>query len=156
MRPHLSLVWAAPASGAEDPPHEGDAEQPGNGEHRVPTILIVEDEILIRFPVSDYLRDCGYRVLEASSVAEAQAIFRSREPIEIVFSDVNLAGDLTGFALAQWVRREYPDVKVILTSGVRRMAEQAGDLCDDGPFLDKPYSYDVLLGHIRRLLGPGG
>lgn len=155
MRAQLSLVWAAPQQQSGRPIGENSADKSGNGPQRPSTILVVEDEILIRLPVCDYLRDCGYRVLEAASVAEAQAVFRMGEPIEIVFSDVNLIGELNGFALARWVREAYPDVKVILTSGVTRMAEKAADLCDEGPILEKPYAYEALADHIKRLLGPG-
>jgi DNA-binding NtrC family response regulator len=125
----------------------------GNGPQRPPTVLVVEDEVLVRMPVADYLRDCGYRVIEASNADEAVAMFEAAEPIEIVFSDVSMPGDMNGFALAKWVRRAHPDVKVILTSGVRNTAENAGDVCRDGPFLDKPYSVEALVAHIKRLLG---
>jgi DNA-binding NtrC family response regulator len=153
MTSQQAWAWAAaPQARRAAAVRRGPTGKPGKGEQPPPTILVLEDEILIRFPVSDYLRDCGYRVLEASSAAEAQAILRSGEPVEIMFSDINLAGDINGFAMAQWVRREYPDVKIILTSGVRRVAEQAGDLCDEGPFLAKPYAYETLLEHIKRLL----
>ena len=124
----------------------------GNGPQRPPTILVVEDDILVRMPVADYLRECGYRVIEASNAAEAQSMFGAGEPIEIVFSDVNMPGEMNGFGLASWIRREHPDVKVILTSGHRSAAKGAEDLCDEGPFLDKPYGYEVLLDHIKRLL----
>ncbi len=125
---------------------------PDNGAERPSTVLVVEDEVLVRMPVADYLRDCGYRVLEASSAAEAQAVFKAGEPIEIVISDVNMPGDMNGFALATWIREKHPGVRVILTSGINQMARNAGDVCSDGPFLEKPYSYETLLVHIKRLL----
>ncbi|MGE0717718.1 MAG: response regulator [Alphaproteobacteria bacterium] len=130
------------------------AGKPGNGAEHPTTILVAEDEVLIRMAVADYLRECGYRVLEVSNSAEAQAVFHAGEPVEIVISDVNMPGAMNGFGLASWIRREFPDVKVILTSGAAGMAKQAEDACEDGPFLAKPYSYDLLLAHIRRLLAP--
>jgi CheY-like chemotaxis protein len=132
--------------------HDGKQTKSGNGPSRPPTVLVVEDEILIRMAVADYLRDCGYRVLEASSAAEAVAIFKAGEPVELVFSDVNMPGDMNGFALATWVREQHPDVKVILTSGVANTACNAQDVCANGPVLAKPYVYETLAAHIRRLL----
>lgn len=117
-----------------------------------PTILVVEDEVLIRMAVSDYLRECGFRVVEAGSADEAVEVLKADTAVDIVFSDVNMPGSLDGFGLAQWIRRERPRLKVILTSGVSRKAKEAGDLCEESPFLDKPYHHGDLERHIRQLL----
>ena len=116
-------------------------------------MLVVEDEALIRIAVADYLRDCGYRVVEAGSGDEAVAVLgKTAIRIDVVFTDVNMPGSLNGFGLAQWVRRERPDVRVILTSGITRTAEEARDLCAHGPFMAKPYDHGELARHIRALL----
>ena len=60
-----------------------------------PVVLIVEDEFLLRWPASEYLRDSGYRVIEASSVSEAMVVFSSHTRVDAVFSDINLQGELT-------------------------------------------------------------
>ncbi|WIM09124.1 response regulator [Enhydrobacter sp.] len=119
------------------------------------TILVVEDEVLIRTAVAGYLRDCGYRVLEAGTAEEAQRIFASDEPVDILFADVDLGPGASGFVLATWTRQKRPAVRILLTSGVDRMAEKAGDLCD-GPFLAKPYTHERLAEEIKRLLGRAG
>jgi DNA-binding response OmpR family regulator len=116
------------------------------------TILVVEDEVLIRAAVAGYLRDCGYRVLEAGTAEEAQTIFASGEPVDILFADVELGPGASGFVLATWARQKHPAVRILLTSGVDRTAEKAGDLCD-GPFLAKPYAHERLAEEINRLLG---
>jgi DNA-binding response OmpR family regulator len=116
------------------------------------TILIVEDEVLIRLDVADYLRQCGYRVIEAGNASEAMAILQSGQRIDLVFSDVQLPGATDGFALSRWVRTHQPEVKVILTSGVARSAQVAGELCEDGPLEKKPYDPQQLLERIRATL----
>src|SRR5262245_7762736 len=116
------------------------------------TILIVEDEVLIRLDVSDYLRACGYRVIEAGNASEAIAILQSGHRIDLVFSDVQLPGSMDGFALARWVRTHQPEVKVILTSGVARSAQLAGELCVEGPLEKKPYDQQHLFERIRATL----
>jgi CheY-like chemotaxis protein len=113
---------------------------------------VVEDEVLVRLAVADYLRRCGYRVLEAGSGDEAPVILGTGEAVELVFSDVRMPGATDGFGLARWVREHRPGVDVILTSGMARKAEKAGDLCGHGPLLAKPYNHDRLLRRIRELL----
>ena len=148
----VTVAWAAPerveaaASGEEE-----NTKGSGNGHPAPSTILVVEDEVLIRLSVCDFLRECGYRVLEAGTGEDAQSIFESGEPIEVLFSDIDLGRGINGFALATWVRSNYPKVRIVLASGVTRMARGAAHLCD-APFLDKPYSYEALADHIKRLL----
>jgi len=111
-------------------------------------ILVVEDEILIRMAAANHLRDCGYRVLEAADAEEARALLRTIEPIEIVFSDINMPG-MNGIMLAAWVGREFPDVKMVLTSGDIRQAVAARAAAF---FLEKPYDLYALERLIRRLV----
>jgi CheY-like chemotaxis protein len=111
-----------------------------------PVILVVEDDVLVRNMVAAYLRECGYDVIEASGADEAIRVLQADVKVDIVFSDVNMPG------LAQWVRRERPWLRVILTSGAARTAKEAGDLCEQGPVLAKPYDHAELERNIRRLL----
>lgn len=116
------------------------------------TILVVDDEVLIRLEISDYLRDCGFRVIEAAQADEAVAVLSASEPIDLVFTDIHMPGSMDGFGLARWIRDNRPDVKVLLTSGLARTTELASDLCGLGPVEPKPMSRDALLRRIRRLL----
>lgn len=126
--------------------------KPGNGHHRKPTILVVEDDVLIRLSVAEYLRTNSYRVLEASNAAEAKAIFKAGEPVEVAFSDVDMPGDINGFELSQWIRREYPDVGVLLTSDAASLMRNTGYGQEAGPLLQKPYTFELLLTYIKRML----
>jgi DNA-binding response OmpR family regulator len=131
-----------------------------------PCVLIGEADILVRNPLAEYLRQCGYRVLEAVDAAEARQVLSGGTPrvdprVDIVLADANGA-DGGGFALAGWIRGNHPAVEVILAGSVARAAEKAGELCQDGPALTKPYDHQLLLAEIRRLLAvrernaPGG
>jgi CheY-like chemotaxis protein len=116
------------------------------------TILVVEDEILVRLAIADYLRECGYKVHEAVNAQEALAMLQSPEvAIDIVFSDVQMPGDMDGFGLARWIRANKPGVQVILTSGVERSADIAASLCEAGPLLRKPHPPQDVVDRIRRL-----
>ena len=68
--------------------------------------------MLIRLPLAEYLRDCGYRVFEASNAAEAKAVVDADTPVDLVFSDVNMPGNENGFALAVWIRHDLPSMKL--------------------------------------------
>ena len=69
------------------------------------TILVVEDEVLIRLMISKYLREFGHKVVEARNAAEATRILQSDEPVETEFSDIRMPGDMNGIGLAQWIDR---------------------------------------------------
>ena len=120
---------------------------------RPQSILLVEDELLIRHVVADYLRDCGFRVYEAADADEAIALLTTPDvPVELVFSDVQMPGCMDGFALARWVRANRPGVDVILTSGPERATQLAGELCEAGPLLKKPYEPRAALDRIKQLI----
>ena len=113
-------------------------------------VLVVESDILIRSPLSEYLRECGYHVLEASGATEArQHVEAAATSIDVILADA--AGD-GGFALATWVRTTYPGVAVILAGSVDKAAEKAGDLCEQGPAIAKPYDHQLVLDRIRQML----
>lgn len=114
------------------------------------TILVVEPDILVRTTIAEYLRDCGYKVLEGATAQDIVTVLGSELKIDVVFAEVQLSGDVDGFVVAQWVRQNHPEVDVILTSGVTRAAEKAGDLCDEGP-LEKPYHPQEVVRRINIL-----
>ena len=153
MYPALRLVSENAPPGVPGGDEQGTrAMRPGNGSHRKPTLLVVEDEILVRMSIADYLRNKGYRVLEASNAGEALAVFAAGEPIELVFSDINMPGRMNGSALAQWIRQFFPDVKILLTSSDTSLANDPSTPGDDASFIKKPYVHEALLVQIRRML----
>jgi len=115
------------------------------------TVLVAEDEILLRMVIAGYLRDCGFDVVETGNADEAVRVLEAGVPVDIVFSDVNMPGRLDGFGLAQWLRRERPGLKIILTSGAVT-AKETSDLCGHGPILAKPYDHAQLARRLRGLL----
>jgi DNA-binding response OmpR family regulator len=115
-------------------------------------LLIVEPDVLVRTAVADYLRECGYTVLEATNSQEAVELMLASPEIRVAMVDVGSPEVLDGFALVQWIRRERPDTKVVMTAGIVRTAETAGVLCESGPMLRKPYHHHELERRIRLLL----
>src|SRR6516164_6872334 len=116
-----------------------------------PTIvLVVEDEILIRAAVAEYLRISGYTVVEAADAAEAIAVFVSGEPIDVVICDVNMPGTMDGLGLARWIKRHRCALPVLLTSG-RRVALSADKIPADF-FIAKPYRLGELAERLKLIL----
>ncbi|MBV9836457.1 MAG: response regulator [Alphaproteobacteria bacterium] len=159
MRTSLNLAPASSHAERSRPAND-DPVRRGGDDSGPATILVVEDEVLIRLAVADYLRTCGYRVLEASTGEEAQAVFGNDEHIEVLLTDIDLGRGMNGFELARWARGQHPNVRIMLTSGVSRMAQTAGELCEL-PLFKKPYPHEQLAEEIRRRLnamrhaGPG-
>ena len=117
-------------------------------------LLVVDGEVLSRLVIADYLRECGYRVHEAANAAEAMAVLGAPDVmIDLVLCDVQLpGGSVDGFGLARWVRERHPEVRVILSSGAARSADIAGELCQSGPLMKKPYDPQHAVARIKQLL----
>jgi CheY-like chemotaxis protein len=116
------------------------------------TVLLVADEVLVRAALSAYLRDCGYRVLEAISGDEAVGVLKDEKiKVDIVFSDVQMEGQMSGFDLAKWMRENRPDVQIILAGTISQSVKVAGELCEQGPHLAKPYEPQQVLEWIKKL-----
>ena len=112
------------------------------------TILVLERDVLTRAFLSDYLRSCGYRVLEARSAAEALTILQeSSEPIRVVLGDAE-----NGFKLSGWVKANRPKIKVILAANAERASQAAADLCEIGPHGKRPYDPQLLVQRIKSHL----
>jgi CheY-like chemotaxis protein len=117
----------------------------------VPTVLVVEDEMMVRMPIAEYLRDCGYNVVEAGDAAEAISAVSEAGPVHLVFSDVRMPGRMDGFGLAQWFRAHYPNVPVLLTSGYST-SRGAAISVPGVRLIEKPYSQLQVARRIAALL----
>jgi CheY-like chemotaxis protein len=113
------------------------------------TILFVEDEALIRMDMAEFLRECGYRVHEAANAAEAVEALQAKFAIDLVFTDINLPGGMSGLELADWISGNRPGVKALITTGG---ALDVSALPTTAPLLPKPYTGRDLLDRVRQSL----
>ena len=113
-----------------------------------PVVLIVENDVFLRLVTASNLRDAGFEVIEAVNAAEALRIL-ARVPIDVLFSDIDMPGNMDGLALAQWVRRSQADTRIILTSGA---AKAPGDVEEYASFLPKPYAEKDVERLLRSVL----
>jgi len=117
------------------------------------SLLVADSDVLVRHVIADYLRHCGYAVIEAASFDEARAVLEAPTvAIELVLCDVELAGEGNGFALRALAAREWPEVQVVLAGNIDAAARAAGELCEQGPHLARPYDPQLAMERIRRSL----
>jgi signal transduction histidine kinase/ActR/RegA family two-component response regulator len=113
------------------------------------TILLVEDNAEVLEVAGTLLSDLGYRVRSVDSAAAALHALEEGEPVDLVFSDVVMPGKLDGIGLARRIHRDYPEVRVLLTSGYAA----AANLAERGfPILRKPYRLNTLGRAVREAL----
>src|ERR1700693_6449135 len=86
------------------------------------TVLIVEDEMLLRMCAVDMVEDAGYSSVEAVDADEAVAILESRSDIALMFTDIQMPGSMDGLGLARSVHDRWPPIKIMLVSGQLRPA----------------------------------
>jgi CheY-like chemotaxis protein len=116
------------------------------------TVLVVDDDQLVREPIADYLREAGFDVLEAGDAHEAIDLVDHADHVDLVFTDVRMPGELDGVGLARWVKAHRPDLPVLMTSGYYGTGWLGERLEREVRLIQKPYTQDEVLRHIRRLL----
>lgn len=114
------------------------------------TVLVVEDEILIRMDISEALERAGFGVLEAGNADEAIAILNQRDDVRVLFTDIDMPGSMDGLRLAAAVRDKWPPIEIIVTSGHQQMTDD--NLPVDGRFFGKPYRPGQIITAVRELL----
>ena len=117
-----------------------------------PVLLLLHRDVLVRSALGAYLRECGYTVIETTQADEVRQLLRTERDIDIAFIDIEGEGSGEGFEIAQTIRKHRPSVQVLLAASVGRAAAEAGELCEQGPMLARPYDHQILERNIRRLL----
>jgi DNA-binding NtrC family response regulator len=108
------------------------------------TVLVVEDDFLVRLCAADALSEAGFNVLQADSGPDALRILEDG-PVDVVFTDINMPGAFDGAGLARRISRRWPETAVVITSGRGSPEEGLGEAM----FLPKPYMPDCL-GHLME------
>lgn len=113
------------------------------------SVLVVDDDFLVRLNTAAILEDAGFEVIEACDAASALALLRETSGIHLVCTDVQMPGELDGIDLVWRMRAEHPKTKVIIISGHANSFARAPDT----PCLRKPFNPDHLVGLARQELG---
>lgn len=119
---------------------------------RAETVLVVEDEDRVRQMSCEALRELGYTVYEAASGEQALQMFDSLGQVDVLFTDVVMAG-MTGRQLADALLRRAPHLKVLFTTGYTKNAVVHNGVLDPGvAFLSKPFTVEALAVKLRATL----
>lgn len=128
------------------------AKRPAAAARKPDTLLVLEHRVLARAALAEYLRSCGYRVVEARSSDEALQILRdSAETIHTVLSDAE-----NGFRVSAWIKANRPGTRLILAATFEHAAHAAAKLCDVGPHARRPYEPQLLAQRIKARLANDG
>jgi CheY-like chemotaxis protein len=112
---------------------------------KVATVLVVEDEFLVRNFLQIELEDAGYDVVLADNADVAIAIFEARTDIHLVFTDIDMPGSMDGLKLAACVRDRWPPIHIILTTGNVKPREIPANAL----FIPKPYIGQTVIDAMR-------
>jgi len=116
------------------------------------TVLLVEDEPLVRLYGSEVLAELGYHVLEASDGNEALGVLEEHPEITLLFTDVGLPGGLNGRRLAEEARARMPSLKILFATGYAKSAVGHNGVLDSGvELLEKPYTVEALARKLQQM-----
>lgn len=111
-----------------------------------PVVLVVEDDDILRMLAVDILVDEGLTALEAPTADAAWLILESRADIGVLFTDINMPGQMDGLTLAARVAERWPHIRLVITSGRRGFSND--EMPDHGQFVLKPYRQSQLVSAI--------
>ena len=111
-------------------------------------VLVVEDNVILRYSLAHWLREEGHEVLEAATADEALAALKSILTVDIVVTDVEMPGSMNGLALTIHLRENFAWLPVIVVSG----NPIPKDYTHASAFFRKPYEFDRVAARIKALL----
>ena len=130
-------------------------EKPVTGEQQK-TILVVDDDDMVRKSVIAQMKSLGYSTIEASNPDIALEVIERDDPIDLLFSDIVMPGSIDGIELARRTRQRRPTLRILLTSGYPDLkTSRAGEAHTQWEVLKKPYRRSDLQAALREILtGP--
>ncbi|HVJ40438.1 MAG TPA: response regulator [Dongiaceae bacterium] len=111
------------------------------------TVLIVEDEPALRSLAGDVAEAAGLAFIEANDAHEAMALLETRTDIGVVFTDIHLRGSMDGISLAEIVRRRWPWIDLLITSG--KVIPHRHKLPEGSLYFAKPYDIEKVVEALR-------
>ena len=113
-----------------------------------PVVLVAEDEWFLRACIAAHLRAANWRVLETRTGEAAVSLLEAGQHIDVVFTDIRLAGKMSGWEVGECFRRVKPEIPVIYTSGEAPHLERA---VANSLFIAKPYEPETIVAACRSI-----
>lgn len=130
-----------------------DAHRHGAKPQDRPSVLLVEDDFLVRWVTATCLQEMHFDVFEAADAHEAVAILSAGSLVHLVLTDVNMTPDMSGHDLATWIAEHFPSLPVLLTSANPVEATRS-ERSSIRHFLAKPYDLSKLQHVMASLIDP--
>lgn len=112
------------------------------------TVLIVDDEALVRMHVESFLVDAGYETVSAANADEAISVLGKRQDVCCIVTDIQMPGSMDGVKLAESVRNRWPPVAILVTSG---LVTAPPELPERSRFFRKPVREEEILAALREM-----
>ncbi|WP_170149759.1 response regulator [Rhodoplanes roseus] len=109
----------------------------GGSRNRPPRILLVEDEVLISMMIEDAMVEHGFEVFTATNAGDALQVLEDGTQVDVLFTDINIEGDVDGSRLAHMARELRPDLAVLYASGTMKGIPNP---VPGSTFVPKPYA----------------
>ena len=120
----------------------------------VPYALVVDDDAIILMDAASILEEAGFRTLTAMNARDALASLETHaDSVTVLFTDVEMPGDMDGFGLARETSKRWPDVVILVASGNRQPV--AKDMPEGSTFLGKPFSAELVRARLQEMLPDG-
>jgi two-component sensor histidine kinase/ActR/RegA family two-component response regulator len=119
----------------------------------VPSVLVVEDEMILRMRAVDIVEDAGFNPVEAVNADEAISILESRSDISLLFTDIQMPGSIDGLKLAHAVHDRWPSIKIILVSGQVKPSD--AERPAQSRFFGKPLGVEQMIAELQDMVGAG-
>lgn len=113
-------------------------------------VLVVEDEALIRLDAVDQLVIQGFKVFQAPDADAAIKLLETHSSITVLFTDIDMPGSIDGLKLAAAVRDRWPPIRIVITSGLRKV--DMSELPIAARFFPKPYDISKVASTMRELV----
>jgi CheY-like chemotaxis protein len=118
------------------------------------SVLVIDGDVLVRHAIADYLRNCGYAVIEAATTNEAVTVLeRESVRVDAAICAAEAPGNLNPFEFRAWALRQRPELQIALAGSIDAAAQKAAELCEQGPELTRPYDPQGVIDYVRRIVG---
>jgi len=114
------------------------------------TVLVVEDDVLVRMHGIDIFEEAGFTVIEADNAHEALTILGEGAQVHMLFSDIDMPGSIDGLELARIVHERWPRIHLLVTSGHHRLND--ADVPGLGRFVRKPWQTEAIMTGVAGLV----
>src|SRR6202795_1112978 len=113
------------------------------------SILVVEDEMMLRMRAVDMVEDAGFAAVEAINADDALAILQSRSDIELLFTDIQMPGSMDGLKLAFAVHERWPLIKIILVTAQLKLTDKDNPV--NSRFFGNPLDVKQMIAEMQDM-----